>query len=156
MKVTHIDPLITQNDLRCAEAEVGILDNNTMEATAKKGLKSFYGGAAMLTGPQSKVSVAQVAEFNDKKYGWFDYTIAHDDRALIDVTTAMAEQISVNDDRSKRRYLNALSAWLRNPITLHKFGSNNTKYARWKGFDWVMVRTGRMFNTIKARLTNGV
>lgn len=154
MKVKHIDPLFTQADLKVAEAEVGILDGDAIEPMAKRGLKAFYGGQAMKVGGIGSVSVADVAEYNDKKYGWFDYTIEHDDRALIDVTAAMAEQIATNNPQSQRRYLNALSAWLRNPITLRKFGSGEPRYVRWKGFDWVMIRTGRMFDTVKARLTN--
>ncbi len=156
MKVKHIDPLFTQADLKCAEAEVGILDGDATEPTAKRGLKTFYGGQAMKIGGVGSVSVADVAEYNDRKYGWFDYTIENDDCALIDVTEAMAAQIASNNPQSQRRYLNALSAWLRNPITLRKFGMGEPRYVRWKGFDWVMVRTGRMFDTIKARLTNGV
>lgn len=154
MKIKHIDPLFTQDDLKCARAEVGILDGDASEALAKRGLKTFWGGQAMKVGGTAHITIAEVAEFNDKKYDWFDYTIENDDRALIDVTVAMAEQIASNNPQSQKRYLNALSAWLRNPITLRKFGNNEPRYVRWKGFDWVMVRTGRMFNSVKARLTD--
>lgn len=152
MKVMKIDPLITERDLDCARAEVGILDDSVREVRAIRELKSFAGGMAMRTGRATTTTVEKVAAIQDDARKWFDFTIKNDDRALIDVTNAVAAQIIEHNDASQRRYLNACQAWLRNPITTHKFGHNNEKYARWKGFDWVLVRTGRMFNTVKARI----
>ena len=151
LSVRHIDPLITKDDIKIAEAEVGIF-GNALEPKAKKSLKSFAGNNAMGIGGKSGIPIREVAELSDERYKWFDYTTSKTDKDLVEITNRMGEVICKFDDRSIRRYKNALTAWLRNPIMNRKFGMNNPRYVRWKGFDWVMVRTGAMFKNIKARL----
>jgi hypothetical protein len=153
IKVKHLDPLITKDDISVAEAEVGFFgDKKEPKANRAKGFKSFAGGQALKSPGKSGVSITDVATYNDDRYDWFNFVTNNTDESLAKVTVAMAMLICKYDDKSIRRYKNALTEWLRRPIKSRNFGSNAPRTIKWKGFDWPMVRTGTMFRAVKARL----
>ena len=51
----------------------------------------------------------------------------------------------------RRRFLNAAQAVVRNPIARAEYGDNTAGWAKAKGFNRLLINTGRLFNSIKAR-----
>ena len=49
-----------------------------------------------------------------------------------------------------RRFINAAQAVVRNPIARGDYGENSQRWAKIKGFNRLLINTGKFFNSIKA------
>lgn len=98
-------------------------------------------------------SLQQVAGVLEEKYGWLEKGITSGDnkdlrRAIDIVVTGL-----MDGSFSEQQFLNAVRYTMVNPIHRREFGSNAPSTIKKKGFDKVMVDTGKFVRAIKARLT---
>ena len=98
-------------------------------------------------------SLQKVAGILESKYGWLEKGFNSDKngdlkRAIDIVVKGLSE-----GHFSEQQFLNAVAATMVNPINRREFGSNAPSTIKAKGFDKVMVHTGRFINKIKARMS---
>lgn len=101
-------------------------------------------------------SLQKVAGILEQKYGWLEKgvkTEKNDDlrRAIDIVVKGLSE-----GHFTEQQFLNAIAATFVNPINRREFGHNAPSTIKAKGFDKVMVHTGRFIKAIKARMEGGV
>lgn len=97
-------------------------------------------------------SLQAVASLLESKYGWLEQGFESDKngdlkRAIDIVVKGLSE-----GHFSEQQFLNAVAATMINPINRREFGSNAPSTIKSKGFDKVMVHTGRFIRNIKARM----
>lgn len=124
-----------KNTFDAIEVEAGILQ------------ESFY---------KNGTSLQKVAGILESKYGWLEKGLTTDKnsdlrRAIDIVVKGLSE-----GHFTEQQFLNAVAATMVNPINRREFGSNAPSTTRRKGFDKVMVDTGRFIKAIKARMSRGV
>jgi len=140
--------------------EVGILENKVHKPARPKtaGLKSLAGGPARRTGRgKTGLMMRQVSKSLRKRLGInylrkpFRMKSNKDIRrfALQFVRSLVSPTGAI---REVKRLENLLQAIVRNPITRGDYGGNRPATAKAKGFNRLMIDTGQLFNSIKARV----
>jgi hypothetical protein len=155
-KAKLIGDVISQKDLNKLIAEVGVIEPG-FARKAGKGHKILFGMESRRAGKISSTSIDTVADSLDKKFGWLQRAgkATLRDKDLNKAIDLMIMSIGEPKGNYAKRYLNALIAWIRNPIMLRKFGSNSAETIKRKGFDRPMVDTLTFFKSIKSRFVKG-
>lgn len=135
---------------------VGVLDKSKNAAISKNkgdGLKNFQGGKAMKIKKRDKAfPMYQLADFLDYNYGFISNAAENPNNK--DLVVVMNELKKIFDGNvNPRRIENGAIALVRNQILRKDFGSNKESTKDNKGFDMPLVRTGALFNSIKASYT---
>lgn len=100
-------------------------------------------------------SLQKVAAILEKKYKWIEKGVeTHQNDDLKRAIEIVIGGI-LSGNLSEQQFINAVAATLINPINRREFGSNAPSTIKAKGFDKVMVHTGKFINAIKARINRG-
>lgn len=147
-----VGDVFTQKDLDKLTAEVGITEPGFARKPGK-GYKNLFGIESRRAGKISSTTIDTVAGSLDKQFGWLERAgkATLKDKDLNRAIDLMIQSIGEPKGNYAKRYLNALIAWIRNPILLKKFGSNSPETIERKGFDRPMVDTLTFFKSIKSR-----
>ena len=133
--------------------EVGILQNAPKKLPKKGGTKNFAGLKISAIGKASpKVSLAEVAKYNDNKFGWLKkpFKISQN-KDVLKVVNEIASQVFGKKSLDNKRLENGVQAVIRNPILRGDYGSNAESTIKVKGFDKLGVHTAQLFKAIKAK-----
>ena len=133
--------------------EVGIINNEPKKLRKKGATKNFAGLRVSATGKIApKVSLAEVAKYNDNRYGWLKkpFKIAGNKEVLA-VVKEIALQTFSKKSADNRRLENAVQAVVRNPILRGDYGNNAPATVKQKGFDKLGIDTAQFFKAIKAK-----
>lgn len=138
------------------EVEVGVLEDGP-EKKWKKQQKNFHGGPANKTaGNNDNETLREVfAKWNLRYQLLLAPLRAAGNKDVVEVIGRMVANMGTLG-KQKQQFLNAVQALIRNPIMRGDYGRNNRKWAKIKGFNRLLINTGAMFNSIKARFKNHV
>lgn len=108
-------------------------------------------------GPHNKIAgnaATSLREVMDKMVVRFNLLLApwrnRNNQDARDVTNALIDEL--NHGCPKRNRLpNAVQAVIRNPIVRQEYGDNTAGWAQKKGFNRLLINTGRLFRAIVAR-----
>lgn len=98
-------------------------------------------------------SLQQVAGELQSRYGWIDKGIRTGENSDLKVAIDIVVKGLAEGKFTEQQFVNAVKACFVNPINRREFGSNSPLTIKIKGFDKVMVDTGRFIKAINARLT---
>lgn len=137
------------------EIEIGALTDRP-ERTPKKERKNFFGGYANKAGKEADTTVRAVlqkmdAAFNILLAPWSNPSNKNVALVLKEVILDMNKSHGDN-----KRIENAALAVVRKPILKNEYGHNSPQTIKSKGFDRLLINTGTMFSSIKARLKKRV
>jgi hypothetical protein len=133
--------------------EVGVLQNAPKKLPKKGGTKNFAGLTISAIGKTSpKVSLAEVAKYNDDKFGWLKkpFKISQN-KDVLKVVDEIASQVFGKKSLDNKRLENGVQAVIRNPILRGDYASNAESTIKFKGFDKLGVHTAQLFKAIKAK-----
>lgn len=135
------------------EIDAGILRDMPAARPAPKsaGFKNLAGGPALKIKGNAQGSLSEVAEELDVRHNWL--LAPWNKESNRDVLRVVEEFSKVLNNRNQnfRRLENAAQAVIRNPILRGESGDNTRETADKKGFNRLMIRTGRFFGSIKAK-----
>lgn len=98
-------------------------------------------------------SLQQVAGELEQRYGWIEHPLDseqnNDLRRAVDI---VVKGLSTGHF-TEQQFLNAIIATFKNPINRREYGDNSPATIARKGFNKVMVDTGKFISSIKASLT---
>lgn len=143
-----------QSKMRRYDVTVGVLEDGP-SAKWKKEQKSLAGGPAnRIAGQNKEVTLrALMAKWN----AVYNLLLAPwrkaDNKEVVEVIGRMAADIGTSG-KQKQAFLNAVQAVVRNPILRGDYGDNSKEWAKAKGFNRLLINTGRLFQHIKARFKN--
>lgn len=100
-------------------------------------------------------SLQKVASILEAKYGWLEKGLTTGKNSDLRRAVNIVVQGLAQGHFTEQQFLNAVAATMVNPINRKEFGSNAPSTVKAKGFDKVMVHTGRFIKSIKARLERG-
>lgn len=133
--------------------EAGILEDRPAALFKRERAGDLAGGKRNKTAGNSKnVTLRQLMMKFEVAYNillapWRSPTTREERSVLINELTRDMASRQHND----RRLLNAAQAVIRNPIARGEYGQNTPQTAKAKGFNRLLINTGRFFNTIKVR-----
>lgn len=132
--------------------EVGVLEAKYGNRPKGKELKSFAGGQARKAGKKGKTLLSYILSIFDKKHNLLIKPWSKSSNAdVLRVISEMVKDMSQSTEATKRRFLNACQAVVRNPILRQEYGKNKPSTAKRKGFNRYLIDVGSLFNNIKAR-----
>lgn len=133
--------------------EVGILNNSPKKLPKRKTFKNFAGIKVSAIGSTStKVSLAEVAKYTDKKFGWLKKPFKEPkNKEVLGVVQEIAKQVFEKKSLDNKRLENAVQAVIRNPILRSDYGNNADSTIKQKGFDKLGINTSQLFKAIKAK-----
>lgn len=137
------------------EIAIGALTDRP-ERIAKKEQKRFFGGPANKAGKNSNTTVRAVLQRMDAA---FNLLLAPWSNPSNKDVALVLKEILVDMNKShgdNKRIENAALATVRGPILRGEYGSNSPETIKQKGFDRLLINTGTMFSSIKARLKKRV
>lgn len=137
------------------EIEIGALTDRP-ERIAKKEQKRFFGGPANKAGKNSNTTVRAVLQRMDAA---FNLLLAPWSNPSNKNVALVLKEILVDMNKShgdNKRIENAALTTVRNSILRGEYGSNSPETIKQKGFDRLLINTGTMFSSIKARLKKRV
>lgn len=148
--------LFIQKQLDKYESEAGILEDKPA-AKWKDPQRTFYGGPANRQAGQNKETTlrALMAKFNATYNILLAPWQSAENKDVLVVVKKMAEDIA-KGGRLKNDFINAMQAVVRNPILRGDYGDNTKETEKTKGFNRLMINTGKFFSNIKVRLTKHV
>lgn len=138
--------------LKKLDVNVGVL----VDGPAAK-WKREQAAVPLAGGPHNKIAgnaTTSLREVMDKMVVRFNILLApwknRNNQEAREVTSALIDEL--NHGAPKRNRLpNAVQAVIRNPITRQEYGDNTQGWAMKKGFNRLMINTGRLFRAIVAR-----
>lgn len=135
------------------EFEVGILENKSHREPVDGTVSSFAGGPVRRASRSSSgMTVAEVSRQMRAGLG-FNYLTEPFRKKSSDIIKFSREFLRLALGRSqKRRAENLLQAIVRNPILRGDYGSNSPQTQKAKGFDRLMIDTGQLFKSIRAKV----
>lgn len=98
-------------------------------------------------------SLQDVAGILEAKYGWLEKGFTSEQNDDLKRAIEIVVQGLMSGHFTEQQFLNAVAATMINPINRREFGSNAPSTIKRKGFDKVMVCTGRFIKAIKARIS---
>jgi hypothetical protein len=133
--------------------EVGILQNAPKKLAKRKSFKNFAGLKVSAIGSTStKVSLAEVAKYTDKKFGWLKKPFKEPkNKEVLALVREIANQTFSKNTIDNKRLENAVQAVIRNPILRSDYGNNAQSTIKQKGFDKLGIHTSQLFKAIKAK-----
>jgi hypothetical protein len=134
--------------------EVGILDSQQKKIANHKASANYAGmKVSGSKGRSSKLSLADVAKYTDKNFGWLKRPFkTKENKDVGRVVKELAKQTIAEGSKDKKRLENAVQAVIRNPILRGDYGQNKTSTAKAKGFNKLGIETAQMFKFIKAKI----
>lgn len=139
--------------LKRFDVNVGVQTDGP-SAYAKNGVQAgqLAGGPRnRQAGPNKTVTVrALMEQFNERYNLLLAPWRATANKDVTRVVKEIARNLKTKGDL--RRFINAAQAVVRNPIVRGDYGENSAKWARIKGFNRLLINTGKFFNSIKAWL----
>ncbi len=138
------------------EVEVGLLED-APAAKWKKERKRLAGGPANKeAGSDKNTTLREVFAHWAQVYNLLLAPLrAEGNKDVVEVIGRMVADL-VTLGRQKQQFLNAVQALIRNPISRGDYGKNSKEWAKAKGFNRLLINTGKMFKNIKARFKNRV
>ena len=145
-----------QKDLDKYESEVGILEDKPA-AKWKGPQRTWHGGPANLQAGQNKETTlrALMAKFNATYNILLAPWQSAENKDVLLVIKTMAEDIA-KGGALKNDFISAMQAVVRNPILRGDYGDNTKATEATKGFNRLMINTGKFFSNIKVRFTKHV
>lgn len=103
-------------------------------------------------------SLKNVASILQGKYGWLEKGIQTGENSDLKKAVDIVVKGLLTGHFTEQQFINAIKACFINPINRKEFGSNAESTKRRKGFDKVMVETGKFIKSINANIerTNDV
>lgn len=135
--------------------DVGILKDGIHRTAlpSKVGLKSLAGGPARKVSLTPDGTLSDISEKLRKNTGINFYTAPFRSRNNLEILRFARSFFQLAAGRSiKKRCENLLQAIVRNPITRGDYGSNSPVTRKIKGFSRLMIDTGQIFKSIRARV----
>lgn len=145
-----------QKDLDKYESEIGILEDKPA-AKWKGPQRNWHGGPANRQAGQNKETTlrALMSKFN----ATYNILLAPwrlpENRDVLNAINKMTADIN-KGGKMKQSFLNAMQAVVRNPILRGDYGDNTKATQSTKGFNRLMINTGKFFSNIKVRFTKHV
>jgi len=141
-------------DLGIYKFEVGILKDEPKKLANHKASANYAGmKVSGSKGRSSKLSVAEVAKYTDKRFKWLKKPFTEKgNKEVIEVVKELSKQAFGKGSKDKKRLENAVQAVIRNPILRGDYGQNKTSTAKAKGFNKLGIETAQMFKSIKAKI----
>lgn len=141
--------------LKRFDVNVGVRTDGP-SAYAKNGVRAgqLAGGPRnRQRGPNKAVTVRAIMEMFNERY---NLLLAPWRAAANKDVTRVVEEIarSLRTPGDMRRFLNAAQAVVRNPIARGDYGENSERWAKIKGFNRLLINTGKFFTSIKAWLVH--
>lgn len=137
--------------LRGFDVEVGILENKPAAKWKHQQAGQLAGGPRNRQGGSNKEVSLQA--LMDKFNTAFNILLApwrkESNKDIVLLIREMVRNLANKSDR--RRFLNTAQAVVRNPISRGEYGKNSAAWAHIKGFNRLMINTGRFFTAIRAR-----
>lgn len=140
--------------------EVGVLDDGPHKVAARgergnKGqdvLSKYAGGPVRKkTRQDSGLTLSEISKRNREHLG-FNYLLEPFKKRSSDIVKFSNEFFKLAFGKSeKKRAENLLQAIVRNPILRGDYGNNSPITQKIKGFDRLMIDTGQLFKSIKAK-----
>ena len=145
-----------QKDLDKYESEVGILEDKPA-AKWKGPQRTLYGGPANKQAGQNKETTlrALMSKFNTTYNILLAPWRLPNNKDVLNVVKKMADDIA-KGGALKNDFINAMQAVVRNPILRGDYGENTKETEKAKGFNRLMINTGKFFSNIKVRFTKHV
>ena len=145
-----------QKDLDKYESEVGILEDKPA-AKWKGPIRTLYGGKANRQAGQNKETTlrALMAKFNTTYNILLAPWKSAENKDVLNVIDKMTADMN-KGGKLKQSFINAMQAVVRNPILRGDYGKNTKETQATKGFNRLMINTGKFFSNIKVRLTKHV
>lgn len=145
-----------QKDLDKYESEIGILEDKPA-AKWKGPQRTLYGGPANKQAGQNKETTlrALMAKFNNTYNILLAPWQSAENKDVLRVIDRMVADIN-KGGKMKQSFLNAMQAVVRNPILRGDYGDNTKATEATKGFNRLMINTGKFFSNIKVRFTKHV
>lgn len=104
---------------------------------------------------QNGTSLQDVAAKLEEKYGWIDHGLrTHENDDLKRAIDIVVKGL-MDGHFTEQQFINAIKACFVNPINRYEYGHNAPATQKRKGFDKVMVDTGRFIKAINARILKG-
>lgn len=100
-------------------------------------------------------SLQLVASILEKRYGWLEKGVTSPDNSDLKRAVDIIVKGLLIGHFTEQQFLNAVRATMINPINRKEFGHNSEATQKRKGFDKVMVHTGRFINAIRSKITRG-
>lgn len=132
--------------------EAGILEDKPAAKFKRERAGDLAGGPRNKIGGNAEISLRQLMKNFEQKYNillapWRNPTTRRLRHLLInELVRDMASW-----GRNGQRLLNAAQAVIRNPLAREEYGNNSRSTVARKGFNRLMINTGRFFNAIKVR-----
>lgn len=103
-------------------------------------------------------SLKNVASILQGKYGWLEKGIQTGENSDLKKAVDIVVKGLLTGHFTEQQFINAIKACFINPINRKEFGRNAESTKRRKGFDKVMVETGKFIKSINANIerTNDV
>lgn len=103
-------------------------------------------------------SLKNVASILQGKYGWLEKGIQTGENSDLKKAVDIVVKGLLTGHFTEQQFINAIKACFINPINRKEFGHNAESTKRRKGFDKVMVETGKFIKSINANIerTNNV
>ncbi len=140
-----------QERLKRFDVNVGVQTDGP-SAYAKNGVQAgqLAGGPRnRQAGPNKAVTLrALMQQFNVRYHLLSAPWRAAANQDVTRVVQEIARNLKTKGDL--RRFINAAQAVVRNPIARGDYGGNSEQWAKIKGFNRLMINTGKFFNSIKA------
>lgn len=135
------------------EIDVGILRDMAPAQPAPKsaGFKNLAGGPALKIKGNALGSLSDVAQELDVRHNWLLAPWHNPGNKEVLRVVEEFSKVLTNKNQNFRRLENAAQAVVRNPILRGEYGDNTQETAEAKGFNRLLIRTGRFFGSIKAK-----
>lgn len=132
--------------------EVGILNDKPHKGASREHT-TLAGRVRSKVGKGSDKSISEVSRDARLQTGVNFYTRPMEERGNRDILEMLRVFFAVIKGRgTTTRLRNTLQAVVRNPITRGDYGSNTELTQKIKGFDWLLVHSGQLFNAIEAKV----
>lgn len=146
---------LVQADLDKFSVQVGVLEDKPA-AKWKSPSKTFFGGPAnRQAGLNKKTTLREILSKFEAVYNLLAGPWTEDgNKDVVEVTKEMQRSLAKSRDHvaDRNRFENAAQAVVRNPILRGDYGDNSKMWQEAKGFNRLLINTGKLFSHIRARL----
>lgn len=157
IKLTGVSPTL-KAEVERYSFEVGILKNSKVKKAKVKTIKNYAGGPARIIGKETSIKMQQLGAWLNKRYKWLSrpFKEKKNKDIILFADTYINEISKQKKSVNKKKLENLMQAVVRNPILRGDYGSNTAQRQKAKGFDRLLIDTGKFFDSIKARaISNG-
>lgn len=146
---------LVQADLDKFSVQVGVLEDKPA-AKWKGPYRPFFGGKAnKQAGLDKNITLRELLSKLEAVYNLLAGPWKDDgNKDVVEVTQEIQSSLAKSRAHvaDRRRFENAAQAVVRNPILRGDYGHNSKVWQEKKGFDRLLINTGKLFSHIRARL----